>query len=101
MKKTIVMMMFALATLSMVSCKEEDKKVEGTETTDEHAGHDHTAGEDMHHAHAHYVCPMDCEKGKEYEEKGKCGVCEMDLVEAKAANEGHDHSEEGHEGHNH
>jgi hypothetical protein len=26
-----------------------------------------------------YQCPMDCEKGKTYEQPGKCPVCEMDL----------------------
>jgi hypothetical protein len=94
MKKSIVMLVFALATLSIVSCKKEDKNVEKTE---EHAGH------------AHYVCPMDCEKGKFYETEGNCPVCEMDLVEtnevppppAPENHEGHAHSVEGHEDHNH
>jgi hypothetical protein len=93
MKKSIVMLVFAFATLSVVSCK-DDKKVE---TTEEHAGHDH----------AHYVCPMDCEKGKVYETEGNCPVCEMDLVKEDSVppppeeNEDDNHSEEGHEGHNH
>ena len=26
-----------------------------------------------------YQCPMDCEKGKTYDQPGKCPVCEMDL----------------------
>lgn len=26
-----------------------------------------------------YQCPMDCEKGKTYEQAGKCPVCGMDL----------------------
>ncbi|MFY9310335.1 MAG: heavy metal-binding domain-containing protein [Bacteroidia bacterium] len=29
-----------------------------------------------------YQCPMDCEKGKTYEEKGQCPVCGMDLEKA-------------------
>lgn len=95
MRKSIAIMVFAVATLSMTSCKNEEKKVE---TTEDHTGHDHAEGE-MHHAH--YVCPMDCEKGKVYEEKGACPVCKMDLVEVEKNTEGHNHSEEGHEGHNH
>ena len=93
MKKLILMFVFTFATLSVVSCK-NDKKVE---TTEEHVSHDH----------AHYVCPMDCEKGIVYEAEGNCPVCEMDLVKEDSVPplpeeiEGHDHSEEGHEGHNH
>ncbi len=26
-----------------------------------------------------YLCPMDCEKGKTYDNPGKCPVCGMDL----------------------
>ncbi len=26
-----------------------------------------------------YVCPMDCEKGKTYEQPGECPVCHMKL----------------------
>jgi Heavy metal binding domain len=29
---------------------------------------------------AKYQCPMDCEKGKQYEQAGACPVCKMDLV---------------------
>lgn len=37
-----------------------------------------------------YACPMDCEKGKTYAEKGACPVCKMDLkpVAAPAAPSG-------------
>jgi Cu2+-exporting ATPase len=49
---------------------------------------------------------MDCENGKIYLEKGKCPVCEMELVasteaaaESDEGHEGHDH--DSHEGHNH
>lgn len=29
-----------------------------------------------------YQCPMDCEKGKTYENTGQCPVCGMDLEKA-------------------
>ncbi len=29
-----------------------------------------------------YQCPMDCEKGKTYEETGSCPMCGMDLEKA-------------------
>ncbi|MFC4740787.1 heavy metal-binding domain-containing protein [Flavobacterium ponti] len=92
MRKSIVLFAFAIATLSFVSCKEEAKDETTTEATieatDEHAGHDHEAGE-MHMAS--YACPMDCEKGKTYDAPGKCPVCEMDLVENGEMHEGHNH----------
>ena len=35
---------------------------------------------DPNYTHA-YVCPMDCEKGKTYEQPGECPVCHMKLVQ--------------------
>lgn len=90
MKKTLVLFAFAIASITFVSCKEEAKDTTTVEVKDAHAGHDHAEGE----MHASYACPMDCEKGKHYEEPGKCPVCEMDLVAVNDATEGH-------EGHNH
>lgn len=87
MKKSIVMFVFAMATLSFVSCKDEAKEETTVEATE-------ASNDEMHMAS--YVCPMDCEKGKTYDAAGKCPVCKMDLVES---HEGHDH--ENHEGHNH
>ena len=102
MKKVILMMAFAIATVTVVSC---DKKAK-TETTTEHEGHDHKAEDTKQLA---YVCSMHCEKGKTYDKAGKCPVCEMDLVEQKhAESDGHDHSkpkeltpEEKEHGHSH
>ena len=99
MKKSILILAFAIATLNTVSCDKKEK----TETTTGHEGHNHKEGEAHKLA---YECPMDCEKGKTYDKKGTCPVCKMDLIEAKADNhDGHDHSEEGseksHEGHDH
>jgi hypothetical protein len=31
-----------------------------------------------------YICPMDCEKGKTYDQPGQCPVCKMDLEVATA-----------------
>ena len=30
-----------------------------------------------------YICPMNCEKGKTYDQPGACPVCHMDLVPKK------------------
>ena len=94
MKKTILMFAFAVATLSMTSCRSEVK----TETEMETVTKIKTSENEVT-----YACPMDCEKGKTYSEMGKCPVCEMDLVVVKdaaaAGQEGHDHDD--HEGHNH
>lgn len=95
MKKTIVVMVFAVAGLFITACGNKEDKEAGTEET----AHSHKAGEEHHLA---YQCPMDCEKGKTYTEKGTCPVCKMELIEAKAdSHEGHDHSKESHEGHQH
>lgn len=78
-KKSVLILAFAIATLSVVSCNKNEK----TEVTTEHEGHNHKEGE----AHkVAYECPMDCEKGKTYDKKGSCPVCKMDLIEAKADN---------------
>lgn len=95
MKKSILIIAFAIATFSTVSCN----KKENTEATTGHEGHNHKEGEAQKLA---YECPMDCEKGKTYDEKGTCPVCKMELIEAKAeSHEGHDHETENHEGHDH
>lgn len=40
-----------------------------------------------------YACPMGCEKGKTYAEKGKCPICEMELQESVDGKFAHtDHS---------
>ena len=48
-----------------------------------------------------YQCPMDCEKGKTYAEKGKCPVCKMDLALKETEHKDHEgHEDElDHEGH--
>jgi hypothetical protein len=48
---------------SMPSCKNQS----------ETSPHVHKAGEQV------YMCPMDCEKGKHYDNPGKCPVCGMNL----------------------
>jgi len=80
MKNSIVMIAFAIATLTFVSC---GKKGNSTTVTEQTAGDKHQLA---------YACPMDCEKGKTYDKPGKCPVCEMDLKEVKTENhEGHQH----------
>lgn len=76
MRKIIMLSIFALAAVIMVSCKEGKK---------EHKkDHDHEMNHDQHEMKndgktAIYQCPMDCEKGKTYNEPGKCPVCNMAL----------------------
>ena len=63
MKKSILIIAFAIATFSTVSCN----KKENSEATTGHEGHNHKEGEAQKLA---YECPMDCEKGKTYDKKG-------------------------------
>lgn len=67
MRKMMMTGCVALLCFFMTNCGEESAATSETETaTHEHAGQ-------------HYQCPMDCEKGKTYEEEGKCPECKMDL----------------------
>lgn len=95
MKKTLLLIAFAVATVSMTSCKSEPKTETTTETT--------TESTSTTTAEVTYACPMDCEKGKTYSEPGKCPVCEMELVASNdAAAESHEgHNHDDHEGHEH
>ncbi len=92
MKKTLLIFAFTAALLSLSSCKSETKTTTDatTETTTEIA-------------EIKYTCPMDCEKGKTYAEKGKCPVCEMDLIASNTTETEveADHDHDNHEGHSH
>ena len=49
-----------------------------------------------------YQCPMDCEKGKTYDEEGKCPVCNMDLKKVETeqdSDSGHNENHDDHKGH--
>ena len=52
-----------------------------------------------------YQCPMDCEKGKLYDQTGQCPVCKMALkavdADKAASPKGHNHQDslDGHQGH--
>jgi len=90
MKKSIFVFaaIFSVAVV-FTSCKEtkkegakEDVKIESHEN---HEGHDHDS-EEMATTDV-YQCPMDCEKGKAYENEGSCPVCKMDLKVKSVDNE--------------
>lgn len=66
---------FAIGSATFIGCGNSENK---ERESHEHKG-DSTHHHDGEHARAHYQCPMDCEKGKTYEEPGQCPVCKMDL----------------------
>lgn len=79
--KTILAAMMLVASVSMVSCKDNKKEVEAeTETTIENQGKEYTSA---------YVCPMHCEDSGS-DKEGKCGSCGMTLVKNE------DHTANGH-----
>ena len=82
--KKVILSIVVLAVLVATSCKTETKKDKEPVKTE--------AKKEM--AMEVYQCPMDCEKGKTYEEQGSCPVCKMDLKKVEKDTE--DHS-----GHNH
>ncbi|MCB0459206.1 MAG: hypothetical protein KDC74_04215 [Flavobacteriaceae bacterium] len=78
-KQILATVLFLFIGISFTACKNEKK-----DDTKEEATTDVV-----------YQCPMDCEKGKTYEEAGKCPVCKMDL-KAKEADSGeadHEHDQ--------
>jgi hypothetical protein len=80
MKKSILIFVaiFSFAIL-FTACKETKKEeVKEEVKIESHEGHDHEEGEMTSGV---YQCPMDCEKGKNYEVAGTCPVCKMDLKE--------------------
>jgi len=88
MKKSILLVaaVFSIAVL-FTSCKETKKEEIKTEN---HESHEHDA--DTKEATADvYQCPMDCEKGKTYDEAGSCPACKMDLKKQSADKDG-DHA---------
>ena len=74
MKKVIIILAIVA---SLNACNKA--KTEATTTTEATTeSHEHKEGEANDEKVA-YVCPMDCEKGKTYDQPGKCPKCEMDL----------------------
>lgn len=63
--------MLALSLMGLGACKHDAAK-------HQHSTAAATAG-------AKYSCPMDCEKGKTYDQAGTCPVCKMDLAVVPAA----------------
>jgi transcription initiation factor IIE alpha subunit len=82
--KKVILSIAVVALLVATSCKTETKKDKEPVKTE--------AKKEM--AMEVYQCPMDCEKGKTYDEKGNCPVCKMDLKKVKK-------DAEDHSGHNH
>ena len=84
MKKTILTLTILLSFgIMFTSCKETKKEEVKTETHEHDSESTEHEGEEMAANHT-FQCPMDCEKGKTYEEKGSCPVCKMDLKEKKS-----------------
>ncbi|MGB5170530.1 heavy metal-binding domain-containing protein [Eudoraea sp.] len=72
----------AIASITMVSCKDNKTKTE-TETTTEQQGKEYTSA---------YVCPMHC-KDSGSDQEGTCDTCGMTLVK----NEDHGTNSHAHE----
>jgi hypothetical protein len=71
------------------SCKDKKEAVDGQEKPAVEA---EASLEEI--AHVEFQCPMDCEKGKTYEEQGNCPVCKMALKEKPVAAGEDSHEEE-------
>ncbi len=98
MKKLILLVLLVSAvTFSVSSCKKKDKEAPKTEEAASDQAKEE-AKEVMASNDVLYQCPMDCEEGKSYTEKGSCPVCKMDLREKKVDLEEGDHKDgDGHQ----
>jgi len=93
---------FALAVLvaigfTFTSCKKDKKDEVQTEKLQ-------TEGAKEMASNVVYQCPMDCEKGKSYTEKGNCPVCKMDLKSKEVDLDGNSEMKldsTNHDGHDH
>ena len=99
MKKLILVVLLLTAVgFSVSSCKKKDKEESKTEEVVSDQAKEE-AEEVLASNDVLYQCPMDCEKGKSYTEKGSCPVCKMDLKEKKVDLEEENHKEG--DGHHH
>jgi hypothetical protein len=93
MKKLVVFtLLMCCMSIVVLSCKESKEKntESGSSLAAEKAD---LAMNDI------YQCPMDCEKGKTYDEEGTCPVCKMDLKKVEQEEGDDDHNEDHeHEG---
>ena len=95
MKKLVIVMAFIIAIGTMfTSCKSDHKEGHDVEKEIVTEGNDEVKEEMNNKLIAGlYQCPMDCEKGKTYDEPGNCPVCKMSLKlkETEEDHDGHDH----------
>lgn len=77
--KSFLVAIVIIASIAMVSCKDNKTKIE-TEITTEKQGKEFTSA---------YVCPMHCEDSGS-DKEGKCDTCGMTLVKNE------DHNANGH-----
>lgn len=99
MKKLTFLLVGLFSIAIMVSACKDSKKQEEKSEMHEHEHESHEGAEIT--GNAVFQCPMDCEKGKTYEEKGNCPVCKMDLKskeglqdEDDESHDASDHSDE-------
>lgn len=78
MKKVVIILAIVASLTACNKSKTAEANTEATTTEATTESHEHKEGE-AHDEKVAYVCPMDCEKGKTYDQPGKCPKCEMDL----------------------
>ena len=76
MKKVVIILAIVASLTACNKTKTADANAEATKTTTQ--SHENKDGE-ANDAELAYVCPMDCENGKTYNQPGKCPKCEMNL----------------------
>ena len=79
MKKVVIILAILASLTACNKTKTAEANSEATKTTEATTqSHENKDGE-ANDAELAYVCPMDCENGKTYNQPGKCPKCEMNL----------------------
>ena len=92
-KLSVGIMLLFVVLITAINCKSDTKK-EVEEVKTEVIEEVEAIEKDVDMAMATYQCPMDCEKGKTYDEPGQCPVCKMDIKEVDSDNDTEDHDHE-------
>lgn len=83
MSKKLFLSVAVIATMSLVSCKNETKTETKVDEVKEAVVEENNSEKI---AATIYQCPMECEGDKTYDEPGECPICKMDLKEVEVEN---------------
>ena len=79
MKKVVIILALVASLAACNKTKTAEANAETTKTTEATTQSTENKDGETSDAKVAYVCPMNCENGKTYDQPGKCPKCEMEL----------------------